>query len=289
MQFQKIVLVLLTALAFGSSIVSSRLGLQEFNVLFFLTVRLAIAICCYLIFLLILKKQLPSSKRTWLDLIIVGLASTAAPMLFFHYSILYISSTMFAVFITTIPLVTAISAHFFIPAEKINQFKIAGLLLSTAGVFFLIFSGQNGINKEALDLRGPLLSILGVIFSALSIVYAKIKLNKEDPFIVSSTQAFFALLVLIPILFVFGDLNFSAITLKGWFSVFYSGLIGTFAGFWLTFIIVKKYGATTSSLPTYIMPAVSGILGVLVLGELMTIPLFLGASVILAGVFLASK
>ncbi len=289
MQFQKIGFVLLTALAFGSSIVFSRLGLKEFNVLFFLTLRIAIAICCYLIFLLLLKKRLPSSRKTWIDLLIVGLTSTAAPMLFFHYGILYISSTIFAIFIATIPLVTAFAAHFFIPAEKINKYKVLGLLVSTVGVFFLIFSGQNGINKEALDLRGPFLVILGVLFGALGIVYAKLKLYNEDPFIVSSLQAFFALIFLTPILFVFGNLNFTEISPKSWFSVLYSGAVGTFAGFWLTFVLVKKYGATTSSLPTYIMPAIAGVFGTILLGELISLPLVISSVVILAGVFLASK
>ena len=66
-------------------------------------------------------------------------------------------------------------------------------------------------------------------------------------------------------------------------------MVGSFSAFFLMFTLNRRYGATTSVLPTYLTPAVSAVLGAVLLGEVITPPFLAAAGMILAGVFLPSR
>jgi len=74
-----------------------------------------------------------------------------------------------------------------------------------------------------------------------------------------------------------------------WFSIFYNAIIGSYVAFLLVFLLVKRHGATASSLPGYVMPIASTIMGALLLGELITLPLVLGCLIIFIGIFFAAR
>jgi drug/metabolite transporter (DMT)-like permease len=65
--------------------------------------------------------------------------------------------------------------------------------------------------------------------------------------------------------------------------------IGSYLGFLLPFYMVRRYGATISGLPAYLMPPVSGTIGALFLGEVITHSLIAGAILIFIGLFPASQ
>ena len=83
--------------------------------------------------------------------------------------------------------------------------------------------------------------------------------------------------------------DFSGVTWRGWLAVSYNGIIGSFVAFWLVFTIIKRYGATSSVLPSYLMPSIAGIFGAALLGEIISLPLVLAAVVILLGIYFASR
>ncbi len=65
------------------------------------------------------------------------------------------------------------------------------------------------------------------------------------------------------------------------------GLIGTGAAYVLNYQIITSEGATVASTVTYLLPVVAIVLGVLVLGEHITVLIALGVVLILTGVALA--
>ena len=288
---KRLVLVLLAGTAYGSSVVISRMGLSEIPPLSLAALRLGFATILFIPTLIILKKELPRNHSTLRDIIISGIATTAVPLTAFITALAFISSGVHTVFISLIPLFTAVIAHRWLAHERLSGAKLIGLLVALSGVVLLILTRTTGISENggSVDLRGPALVLFGVLAASSAAVFTRARLKDADLFVVTAGQiavAFIAVSIFVPF---FSDLDLSAVTIKGWFSVFYTGLIGSYLAFLLNFYLIKRYGATTSTLPTYIMPAVSAILGALLLGELITLPLVLGAIIILLGVFLSNR
>ena len=78
--------------------------------------------------------------------------------------------------------------------------------------------------------------------------------------------------------------DLSQVTAPGYLALFWAALTGTFGGLLMAFYIVQRFGATISTLVTYIIPIVASIGGVLLLDETITPGMLAGMALILAGI-----
>ncbi len=289
MNRQALGLILLTGMALGSSVVMTRFALAQLSPLALIMVRLALATLAFILILAMLGRSLPRDERTWIAIAMVGI-SQALSLLLFISALQFISSAVLTIFIALIPLFTGLLAHLFLPNEKLNAAKLIGLGVALAGVLYLILTRTTGIaNAAGLDLSGFLLALGGGITAAASTVYTRLRLRGVDVMVVTGGQFAAGLLAVAPVSLGFSSVNLLALDLRGWFAVVYTAMIGSLAGFFLMFYMIRRFGATISVLPGYVMPVVSASLGALLLGEIVTLPLIGGAGLILMGVFLASR
>ncbi len=266
----------------------ARVALEEIDPYPLTVLRFAIAAIAYIAALLLWRKKLLTGRRKLLDISLVGFFTTGLPLLLFFFALIYISSGMFSILFATLPLFTGLLAHFFLSSEKLNKNLLIGLVVSLAGAAYLISTKTNGL-IEGFNVKGPLITLVGILMIAGGTVYARARLSKEDPFVVSSLQTFAALILITAIVLALGKFKLDHISLKAWGAVAYNGLVGSFIAFWLSFVLIKKFGATTSALASYVMPVVSSVLGVILLSEIISLSLVLGAIIILFGLFLALR
>jgi drug/metabolite transporter (DMT)-like permease len=78
-------------------------------------------------------------------------------------------------------------------------------------------------------------------------------------------------------------------SVQAWFSVAWLGLLGSGVAYLLYFRILRAWGATRSTLVTYVMPIVGIALGVTVLGERLHPAEILGSILVIGGLALASS
>lgn len=284
---KKLLLVILAGAAFGSSVVYARIALREIGPYPITVLRFGIASAAYLITLPLLGKRIFTDSKKLRDVSVVGVVGTGLPLLLFYFALTNISSGMFSVLFAATPLATAIVANFFLASERLNQRLVVGLLVSFLGVVLLIATRSSGL-ATGFDIRGPLAVLAGVLMVASGGVYARKRLATEDPLVVSAAQTMAAFILITVFVLAIGKWQIGSISPGGWFAIFYNGIVGSYIAFWLVFTLVKKFGATASALPGYVMPVVSALLGAVMLGEVITIPLIFGAALILGGVFLSS-
>ena len=67
------------------------------------------------------------------------------------------------------------------------------------------------------------------------------------------------------------------------------GIIGTGFAYVLNYQIITSEGATVASTVTYLLPVVAIVLGILVLGESITVTTLAGIALVLAGVALTRR
>jgi drug/metabolite transporter (DMT)-like permease len=286
----QIALILLSGAAFGSSVVMSRFGLMEFPPMWLVTLRLMLSSTIFSIIIIVQKRKLPVRLRTYADIALIGVGNVAFSMLAFTFSLQYISSGVLTIVIALIPLFTSIFAHFWLPQEKLHLMKLAGLGMAFIGVTILLATRTSGLAEAPFaSIQGYLLALFGVIISSAAAVYARLRIKELDIFVLTGGQMGFSLLILLPFAFAITDFHIASISWKGWMAVFYNGLVGSFLGHLVFFKLIKNYGATAASLSSYVLPLVSTSLGAMLLGEIVTLPLGIGAVFVLFGVFWAER
>ncbi|MFQ5945978.1 MAG: DMT family transporter [Anaerolineae bacterium] len=284
----RITLVLVTGVAWGSSVAVHRLGILEAPPLVFVSLRLGVATLAFAIALVAIQGRLPSDGRTRRDIALIGVTATGVPLVAGTFALLFMSAGMLAIFLSLAPLLTAIMAHLWLSDERLSLRRAAGLTAALGGVVFLLGTGTTGLGT-APDWRGPALASAGALFAAGSAVYTRRRLRGVDALAVAAGQTAVGLVVVVPIALAVGGVDLSEFTLRGWFAVLYTGLVGSFLGFLVYFTIIRRFGATTGLLPTYLMPLASGLIGMAILGEVVTLPLVAGGGLVLSGVYLGSR
>jgi drug/metabolite transporter (DMT)-like permease len=74
----------------------------------------------------------------------------------------------------------------------------------------------------------------------------------------------------------------------GWVAMMWLGALGTGVAYLLFFRIIARWGATRTTLVTYVIPLVAIVLGFVVLGERLRLIELVGAALIIAGVVLVN-
>ena len=284
-------LVSLAGLALSGSVVMTRLGLQELPAFTLIALRLLVATAAFAIAIAVLRPPLPRGARTMLDVALIGLISTALPLIAFTLALQYMSSGVLTLFIALFPLVTGLMAHLLLAQEKLTAAKLGGLGVAFGGVLYLLLTGTSGLSSSrvVLDIRGPLLSLTGVVIGSFATVYTRRQLTHVNVVSVSAGQTVVAAAFVAPLALASAPLKLTTISGVGWLAVGYTGLIGSFIAFMLIFQLIREYGATSSAVVTYLMPPMSGVLGAVILKEVITLPLVIGAILIFLGVFFAER
>ncbi len=280
--------LLLLGLLYGSTLVVSRFSVGQYDPRTYISLRLILATLGYVLFFqLNSTKRWPRDASLWTRAAVLGVIGTAIPMVSMISSLQYQSSGVTSLLITLSPVGIVILAHFFLPDERLNRLKVAGALVAFAGAGLLLVRGETGLeNLAQANWRGYAWSASGIIFSSISVVYARRYLRNEDLWDVSSVRMLVAAAVLLPITFFSVGYDMSRVTTVGYMGLIYASVAGTFCGMWLNFYIVKRFGATTAAQVAYILPIITTILGALVLGEEITATMIIGMVIIFSGLML---
>ena len=274
----------------GSNLVAARFGTGEFSPFFFIALRLMIATLCFLPFMVTGGRTFPTNKQTWKLAMFSGLLGVAIPMSAFILSLQYMSSGLVSIFVTTAPAMIAIAAHFFLPDEKLAPFKWIGVGLALLGSVFLVGLGESGLSDVSrVNPIGPLLIAFGLISDAANTVFVRRNMRDQDTVQVTGIRLFTGALLLIILSLTFESVSFEGVTGWGVFSLVYAALIGAVAGQFMAFYIMQKYGAISFSMVSFVVPIVATLLGVLLLGEIVTWGMGIGVILIAAGIFVLNR
>ena len=288
MNTRRLGLMGLAGVTLGGSVVISRVGLGEMPAFTLIALRLTLAAGAFAVILAVLRPPLPTGTRMWTDIALIGVINTALPLTAFTLALQYMSSGVIALFLALIPLTTGLMAHVGLTQEKLTLQKLAGLALAFCGVVVLLLTGTSGL-PTVLDLRGPVLALSAVLLSSFATVYARRQLGQANVISLTAFQTFVAALVLVPLGLFLARTDLTTVSPTGWLAVAYTGLVGSVLAFLAFFQLIREFGATSAAETTYLTPPVSGLLGVLLLDEVISGTLVFGATLILLGVYVAER
>lgn len=286
-QQKSFIFIVLAAIIGGSVPVAGKFVLQTFQPFTLVMLRFAFAT---LTLLPLAQRSQELSLSYFKDLFWVGLIGALNPILFF-IALQYTQAAFVPLIYAGVPALTVI--YFYLAeGKKVSQTAFFGILVGLIGISITVITPLFVSARAGLSLMGNLVIFMA---SIAFLFYGVLSHRKQKKFHVSPVALtfYFSLVTfLVSLPFAAAELLSQGLPTTSslqLFSVFYLGVIGT-ALFYLLYQYAVKHGnSVTASLFTYIQP-ISGIgLAIVLLGESVSFPFFVGGFLAILGAHLASQ
>jgi drug/metabolite transporter (DMT)-like permease len=186
------------------------------------------------------------------------------------------------VFVLTAPLFVTLLAHFFLPGDRLNPYKIAGLSLSFAGIV-VIFA--EGFLVSATDyLIGDAIVILSGFLLGARQVFTKTLTQSIHPARLLFWQATLSVPVFFILSLIFEDLDSIYLDTRIVLSIVYQGVIVAGLCFIFWTLLLHRYNASRLSVFGFVSPIAGVIISHFLLGEPITNALIIGGLLVAAGI-----
>jgi drug/metabolite transporter (DMT)-like permease len=276
-------LILILSVLWGGAFFFNVIGLQGLpsNTLVF--VRMAAATLPLLLWLRIKGLALPSGWTAWRGLALLALLNIVIPFILFTWAQTKLSSGLTSVLNATTPLWGVIAAHFLTQNEKATPLRLAGVALGIAGVTVMILPDlRGGFGGNALAQTACLIATLS--YALASIVALRLNTGGMTPMSLATGQIVAAAVIMLPIILI-TDQPWT-IPVPG-HSVIWAmlglAILSTSLAYILYFKLLESAGASNSLIVTFLIPVTATMLGVLFLGEHVTVSLIAGSALIALG------
>lgn len=279
MDRQTWLLLILLSVLWGGSFFFANVALRELPPLTLALGRVAIAAALLYPFFRIAGGNLPRTLAGWKPFIVMGLLSNSIPFSLIFAGQTLITSGLASVLNATTPLFTVLVMASF-GDEKLIARRVAGVIIGLVGVIVLRGPGLDASGSQTV---GMLLCLGGALSYGFSGLWARRKLNGVPP-LTSSTCQLITSSVVMAVIAAVADRPW-ALPMPGltsWAALLGLAALSTSLAYIVFFHIIARSGASNVMLVTLLIPVTAILLGVLVLGEPLTINEVIGALIIAA-------
>lgn len=297
------------AIIWGSSFLFIKIGLDAgMTPLTLVTWRLVIAAALLLVMLRLTGGRFPTGRAPSRRFVTLALTNVALPLMLIAWGERSISSALASILNGLVPLFVIVIAAFVLHDEPMSLNRVVGLLVGFGGAALLASPNLDGgpdVSASAA-LVGEVAVAVAALLYAVGTVYARHRITGQnlvrDPVTgdrpataieIASAQVIWSLLVCGVLALIFEHPAGGILALPpdpaAWFAVTWLGALGSGIGYVLFFYLIRSWGATRTSLVTYVMPIVGITLGVVVLGEQLHVAEILGSALIVGGVVLTNS
>jgi drug/metabolite transporter (DMT)-like permease len=270
---------LVLVLIWGSSFLLMKVGLEALGPLQISGLRILTGAAVLLLLLLGRGGSLPRDRRVWGHLLVCGFFLAALPFTLFAASETRVASALAGIGNATTPIATVLATLFLLPGERAAGRRLAAVAVGFAGVVTIM----QPWTTDRPDLVGFTMALMGGASYGVGWTYNRRFLAHADLGGLSQPAATLSagLLLVVPIELGWALLQPAGLPalwayhptgtgLHRWLPlacILVLGLVGTGFAYTLQFDVVRGAGPMVGSTITYLIPVVSVVLGVLVLGE----------------------
>ncbi|NLF77168.1 MAG: DMT family transporter, partial [Chloroflexi bacterium] len=171
--------------------------------------------------------------------------------------------------------------------ERITPQKLAGLLVGFAGV--AILAGRDAESASPNPVSGQVAVLLASGCYGLSVVVIRRYLRGVEPMTIAGASLIVGAIAVVAVALASGDLPDPAVlSADTVLAVVTLGLLNTVVAYFLFYHLIDTWGATRTTLVTYVMPPVGVTLGALFLDEAIDWKIVAGAGLILGAIVLVN-
>ena len=238
------------------------------------------------IFLCFLKNiKIEAFTKDWYWFASIGLINLVIPFFAIAYGVKDLQSNLAAILMASTPLSATLLAHFFTKSEKINFFKVFGILIGFSGIIYL-FSDDLLINEN--NIFSAIVILIGSTFYVIGgLVTLKISYKKNEN--VTASILIWGTIILFPIMIITEQPWNLTPRIDSTLSVIYLGVISTGIAWMMRFRILKKNGLIFQSQVAYLIPIFGIILGYIFLKEIITLKVLFSVIAVIIGIYFVRK
>lgn len=287
LRWKPIAVLLVLALIWGAGMAIIKIGSRELAPLFMAGLRSLVAGFCLFIWMKVKGITIFPSKIFVIHGIVIGLFFGAEFGLI-YVGLEYTLTSRAYVFLYTAPFFVALEAHFFLEGDRLNIWKVAGLLLAFSGVVILFGVDLGSFSFSTLP--GDLMIIAAAALWATTTVYIKKHLaHRTSPMQILYYQLLFSAPLLFALSFAFEDPIVSGFSLVTAFSVFYQCIIVAFLSYIAWFELIRRYPVSLLHAFSFFTPILGVFLsGILIMNEFIS-PVLVAALILVSlGMFLVN-
>ncbi len=280
-----IFLLVLLGLIWGSSFFNIKIATYSYEPITLALVRVIFASVPLILLCKFKNIKIEAFSKEWKQYALIGLCNIAIPFILIAIGTSKINSYLAAMLMSTTPLSGTVLAHFFTKNEKINFFKVIGILIGFSGILFL-FLDKIIINEN--NYIFALITILGSTFYSIGgILTLKIK-NKGNENVTTSTTVW-SLIFLFPMAIILEKPWLASPTLESTFSLLYLGIVATGLAWLIRFRILSVNGLVFQTQVAYLIPIFGVFFGYFLMDEVITWRVLISLSIIIMGIYIVKK
>jgi len=228
------------------------------------------------------RKALRLPRRDLLTLAGLSIRSPVGYFLFETYGVLHTQPSHVAVIIATIPIAVYLIA-FARKQEKLTWRRSAGILIAYSGILVIIGWGKN---EPGASLFGDLLVLGAVLCAASRTTLIKDVLRRVSPLQVTFYQFFFSLFAFGPLALTEGFSWIGQVTILTFLELLFLGVFCSAGAFLFMHYALSHLSATQVAVSANLVPIITLVAEIGILGAIITLPKALGTAITLAGVLL---
>ncbi len=288
LRWQLILILLVLSLIWGTNLAVVKIGARDLPPLFMAGLRSLIASLCLFIWMKIKGIAVIPSRIVLIHGMVVGFLF-GIEFGFLYLGLNYTLASRASIFLYSSPFAAAIGAHLFLDGDRLNPWKITGLILAFAGIMALFARGLGASTLK--NLTGDFLSLsAGVLWAATTIYLKKYLAHRTVPLQTLFYQVFFSAPLLLVLSVILENPFDHSWTFSAGLSMIYQSIFVAFLSYLVWFELIHRYPISLLHAFTFFTPVFGTFIsGVLILGEPVTVGLVLALSLVSMGMVLINR
>ena len=263
----------------GTSFLTIAISIRTIDPVSVVFYRLALGALVLALVVFARGNSIPREPRIWAGFLLMAIAGNALPFFLITWGQQSVNSGVAGMIMAIMPLMTMVMAHYLVPGENLNRYKLAGFILGITGVTILMGPVIEGGSRAVW---GAIAIFFAATCYAVNTILIK-RLPRFSPMVGACGVLIMASLVIFPIWLLIAPDN-NAISQDSMLAVIWLGIGPTGIATIILFTIIDRAGPTFLSTINYLIPVVAFFSGAWVLSEPVSWMHYLALTTILCGI-----
>lgn len=279
-------LILLTGIIWGSAFMAMKIAVETTPALWVATMRVAIGCLALLLWMRVTRVSFPKDKKTWVQMLWVGILGNLMPFFLISWGEKSISSSTASILMATGPFISLALAHFTTKDDRFSWNKLGVMTLGFMGVLVIIgWDALKGLTESVVGQLAVILASFGYVLAGM--VTRNIKSSNATA--ITAGGLLWGSILGLPLSWFLAPSGLANTDLTSWLALLWLGIAPTAFAFVCRTWLIQSLGYTAFSYVTYIVPLSGVFLGVAVLDEPFKMSMLVALFLIIFGLFISGK
>lgn len=276
-------LLCVLACLWGSSYLFIKIAVQEITPITLIATRVSIAAIFLLAVLKISKKTLPRNISTWRMLLVQAFFNSIGAWTILAWGQQFVDAGLASVLNSMSPIFVFVFTVMFTRQKSISILKLVGAILGVSGVVLIV--GADVLAGLGSQVVGQLACLLGAVLYACAAIYGK-RFNTLGALVTSTATMLLASAVLVPVALLVEKPWLLNPSQQAIFSTLALSVFCTGIALLIYFRLIRTLGPMGVASQAYLRAGIGVLLGVMLLGEQLTVSVAIGLAAAIVGVVL---